>query len=174
MRSPNESDTRHEGRLNPRHAQIRTIARILGPLLLVAGVIFSIVGMVGTVRFFVEIRSFFSATDAMEPFSGPPKYFWCFYFGLPLVGIGGGLTRVGYLGWFTRYVAGETAPVQKDTFNYLANGIRPGVKDLVQAVREGLTEDSTDIAAANKKFCPSCGQPADIASNFCSGCGQKL
>ena len=151
---------RDEERLNPGHGEIRLIARLIGPLLVMVGAIFIAVGMI----------SFFSSMGTFDP----PRYFWCCFIGGPLFVLGTGITKFAYLGSFLRYIAGEVAPVQKDTFNYVANGIRPGVKDLVQAVREGLTEDSIDSAAANKKFCPNCGQAAAVESNFCSGCGQKL
>jgi hypothetical protein len=151
---------RDEERINPGHSEIRLIARVLGPSMIAVGVVFTAIALI----------SFFSAMNG----GGMPKYFWCGFVGLPLIGLGTGVTQFAYLGLFARYIAGETAPVQKDTFNYVAQGIRPGVKDLLQAVREGLTEESPEGPAGDKKFCSNCGQAATLDANFCSGCGQKL
>lgn len=151
---------RDEERLNPGHREIRLIARIMGPVIVLVGVTFAVVGIV----------NFFSSMGTGEL----PRYFWCAFVGLPMIGLGIAVTQIAYLGWFLRYLAGEAAPVQRDTFNYVAKGIRPGVKDLVQAVREGLSEDSSEVPASDQKFCLGCGQPADLKSNFCGGCGQKL
>lgn len=152
----------NEPRLDPGHREIRGVARVLGPLLVIVGVIFIAVGMV----------SFFSAMGSLS--GGPPQYFWCCFVGAPLFALGMALSQFGYLGWFTRYVAGETAPVQKDTFNYLARGVQPGVTDLVRAVRDGFKDESPENPAAEKKYCPNCGQVAALPANFCSGCGQKF
>ena len=151
---------RDEERINPGHGEIRRIARIVGPIMVVVGVIFLAIGMI----------SFFSSFGSFEP----PRYFWCCFVGMPLIALGASLTQFAFLGSIARYIAGETAPVQKDTFNYVAQGIRPGVKDLVQAVREGLTEESPEEPVGDKKFCSNCGQAATLQANFCSGCGQKL
>lgn len=149
-----------EERLSPGHREIRLVARIVGPLMIAVGAIFTAVGLI----------SFFSAMNG----NGPPQYFWCGFVGLPLIAFGSGVTQFAYLGMFARYIAGETAPVHKDTFNYVAKGVRPGVKDLVQAIREGLTEESVENPSEDSRFCPNCGQPAEMPANFCSACGQKL
>ena len=142
------------------YREIRTVARILGPALLLIGAALIIVALV----------SFFTAMSQHRP----PEYFWCFFAGVPIIGIGGALTQFGYIGWFLRYLATEAAPVQKDTFNYVAQGIRPGVKDLVQAVREGLTDESPEASTTERKFCSQCGHATHKSANFCSGCGQKF
>lgn len=142
------------------YREIRTVARVLGPLLLLTGATFII----------VAVANFFAAMNSHRP----PEYFWCFFAGVPLVGIGSALIQFGYLGWFLRYIATETAPVQKDTFNYVARGIRPGVTDLVQAVRDGLADDTPETSAAERKFCSQCGQATAKSANFCSDCGHKF
>src|SRR5262249_37824540 len=99
-------DPMSEEEVNPGHATIRGILRVAGPVLAVVGLIFTITGVV----------SFFASIGTFEP----PRYFWCVFVGLPLVASGVGITQYAFMGRMFRYVAGETAPVTKDTFNYLA------------------------------------------------------
>lgn len=153
-----------EERINPGHGPIRDVARILGPLLILAGGIFMAVGMI----------SFFSAFGAPLGSMGPPQYFWCCFVGMPLLALGVAVTKVAYLGAIFRYVAGETAPVQKDTFNYLAEGIRPGVRDLAQAVSQGLAAGSQSPPVAGSKYCSACGQAVTEQAKYCAACGQKM
>lgn len=154
---------RDEEQLNPGHREVRTILRVVGPLLIGVGAIFMAIGLI----------SFFSAFGSFEP----PRYFWCCFIGAPLIAIGSGLTKVAYMGAMFRYFAGEVAPVQKDTFNYLAKGVSPGVTELTQAVREGWQGNSRDPGLDPSdavKYCSNCGQGAAATANFCSSCGQKL
>lgn len=151
-----------EERLNPGHHQFRAVLRVVGPAVFVLGVVFTGIGMI----------SFFSAMGSFEP----PRYFWCCFVGMPLMGIGGMLTKIGYLGAMYRYLAGEAAPVQKDTFNYLARGTSPGIKELTRAVRDGWRDDPAPSSSQPQTgaFCPQCGQPTGAQANFCSACGTKL
>lgn len=151
---------RDEERINPGHDGIRHAARVIGPLMIAAGGIFTAIGMI----------SFFSSFGSFEP----PQYFWCAFIGLPLMAFGGIVTKFAYLGSIFRYLAGEVAPVQKDTFNYLATGVSPGVKDLARAVREGLTEGRQEPQSGDSKYCTNCGQAISPDANFCSSCGQKV
>ena len=91
----------------PKHQEIRTLLRAIGPLMVLAGVILAIVG----------IASFFSAFGTHEP----PKRFWCVFIGVPLVGIGMGICKFAFLGTIGRYVAGEAAPAVIP-LSSLANG----------------------------------------------------
>jgi hypothetical protein len=97
-----------EDKLNPGHSSTRGVLRVVGPLLAVVGLIFTIAG----------IGSFFASFGTFEP----PRYFWCAFVGLPLVALGVGISQYAFMGRVFRYVAGETAPVAKDTFNYMAEG----------------------------------------------------
>lgn len=149
-----------EEQINPGHGAVRQLARVVGPVIAVVGLVFLAVGMV----------SFFSAFGTGEL----PKYFWCAFVGGPLMMLGIAITKVAYLGAFLRYFAGEAAPVQKDTFNYLAKGIRPGVKDLSQAVSEGIKAGMQDPPVGESRFCSQCGRPVAQDAQFCSSCGCKL
>lgn len=111
---------------SPRHQTIRTILRVGGPLLLLAGLTLLIVGMV----------SFFSSFGTFES----PRYFWCAFVSIPLLFVGQVMSFKGYMGSMMRYMAGETAPVAKDVVNYMGENIQPGIKAVAKAVTEGIME----------------------------------
>ncbi len=144
-------------RIDPRHAQTRLLLRLLGPAIATVGLIFLIIGL----------GSFFSSFGTFAP----PRYFWCAFVGLPLLFVGGALTTAAFLGAVARYAAGEGAPVQKDTFNYLARGTQEGVRTIATAVGEGL---STGTKAPGPLTCPRCRQPSDADARFCKHCGAAL
>jgi hypothetical protein len=90
--------------------------------------------------------SFFSAFGS---FAGPPQDFWMAFIGLPLIAVGAAMTKAGYLGPATRYVAGEVTPTIRDTLGAL--GIGPSLT-----------------------ACASCGAQNDADAAFCDGCGKPL
>lgn len=142
----------------PRHRDVRKALRIIGPAVAGVGLIFTIIGF----------ASFFSAFGSF----GTPRYFWCAFVGLPMLGIGLGLTKFAYLGAVTRYLANETAPVGKDVVNYLAHGTRDAVRDVAAAVGKGLRGDGEASAAG--KVCSGCAAANDADAKFCKGCGAPL
>jgi hypothetical protein len=156
-----EPNQKPENQLDPRHQEKRSALRTVGVLVLVAGVIFTAIGMI----------SFFSAFGSM---SGPPKYFWCAFIGLPLLGVGISLVKAGFVGAAARYVAGEIAPVGKDTANYLADGTREGVKTMATAVGEGLAAGAAGAAKSGQVHCSKCNQANDPTAKFCKSCGAPL
>ena len=105
---------RPENQLDPGHNEKRGILRVIGPVIFIVGLIFMIVGLV----------SFFIAFGG----HGFPRLFWCCFVGLPLLWLGSVLSGAGFIGAAARYLAGESAPVAKDTFNYMADGTKEGVK----------------------------------------------
>jgi hypothetical protein len=111
---------------SPHHSTVRMFLRIGGPIVALAGLIFMIVG----------IGNFFAAFGSHEP----PRYFWCVFAGMPLLALGLTMCKFGYVGDFFRYLAGETAPVAKDTFNYVADGAQPGLRAVGKSVTEGVAE----------------------------------
>jgi hypothetical protein len=143
-----------EEKLNPGHSSTRGVLRVVGPLLVAVGLIFTIAG----------IGSFFSSFGTFEP----PRYFWCAFVGLPLVALGVAISKYAFMGGLFRYVAGETAPVAKDTFNYMAEGTQQGVRTMAAAVGEGLRGSGTEL------HCGKCGQPNDPDARFCQKCGASL
>lgn len=115
---------------SPHHDSTRTTLRTAGPIIAVVGLVFTIIGL----------ASFFSSFGQFES----PRYFWCAFVGLPLLGIGLTMMKFGYLGSIARYMAGETAPVAKDAVNYMGEGVHPGVKAVAKAVTEGIREASQE------------------------------
>ncbi len=111
---------------SPQHNTIRTVLRIAGPLVAGLGLVFMIIGFSS---FFLSFGSF-----------GTPRFFWCAFVGMPLLFVGFVLCKFGYMGDVYRYVAGEVAPVAKDTANYMGEGIQPGVKAVSKAVAAGILE----------------------------------
>lgn len=168
-----------EDRLNPNHTTMRRWLRVAGPAMIVAGLLFSAVGLTS---FFMAFNSF-----------GPPRYFWCAFIGLPLVAVGIGLTKFAFMGDIFRYMSAEAAPVGKDTFNYLAANMRDGVRDISSAVSQGFSDSSIRCSACGNasdptaKFCDECGQPLiqrlrclncselnESGAKFCNACGRQL
>jgi hypothetical protein len=111
---------------SPHHSTVRTFLRVGGPIVALAGLIFMIVG----------IGNFFAAFGGHEP----PRYFWCVFAGMPLLALGLTMCKFGYVGAFFRYLAGETAPVAKDTFNYVADGAQPGLRAVGKSIAEGVAQ----------------------------------
>jgi len=117
----------NEDRLQvPRQSGIRRTLRWVGLLVLALG---GLLVVIGFASFFLSLGSFES-----------PRYFWCFFLGMPLLFVGGTITMFGFMGAFHRYVAGESAPVAKDVVNYMGENIQPGVKAIAKAVTEGIKE----------------------------------
>ena len=148
-----------ESKLDPGHSTSRQFLRMLGPTTAALGLLLTVIGF----------GSFLSSFGSHEM----PRYFWCAFIGLPLLGVGVAMSQFGFLGSFICYVSGETAPVQKDTFNYLAHGTREGVKTLASAVGEGLAEGIGKDRQAVKR-CLSCDHENDSDAKFCKNCGSSL
>ena len=148
--------------LRRKEAPLRDFLRFVGPAVAVTGLAFMIVG----------IGSFFSAFGSFGHGSfGPPKYFWCWFVGIPLLGVGAFICRLAFLGPMARYVAEETAPVGKDVINYLAAGTEPAVRSIVGAIKDGLSADDSE---PRDKSCPKCGDRNRHDARFCSGCGSEI
>ena len=138
------------------HPAARGVLRTVGPIVLVTGLIFTIIGL----------ASFFGSFGDFG--AGPPRYFWCAFIGLPLMGFGMMICKFAFLGTVSRYVANETAPVGKDVVNYMADGTQGAVKTVASAIREGLSEPTDEFT------CTSCGEANDGSAKFCKECGSQL
>jgi Double zinc ribbon len=156
------------------HDKVQALLRLVGPLMAVLGVVLTAIGLI----------SFFSAFGTFQP----PRYFWAAIVGLPLIGVGLGLARLGYLGEIFRYGSEEVTPVASDTFNTMAEGTRRGVETMAQAVGRGMTSAMRGDRSsgpgtvpcgrcdafnpAGSKFCNQCG--AALENPTCPGCGASL
>jgi hypothetical protein len=145
--------------IDPQHTQTRDILRMVGPAVIIVGLIITAIGIV----------SFFSSFGSFEP----PHYFWCAFVGLPLVALGGGICRFAFMGAVSRYMANEVAPVGKDVVNYMAQGTKGAVRDVAAAVGDGLRAGapSRDVRVVR---CHKCNADNEAPANFCKGCGAPL
>jgi hypothetical protein len=140
---------------HPAHPHHRAGLRTLGALLAIAGGVLTAIGLV----------SFFGA---FSQGGGAPQYFWCAFLGLPLLAIGVGMLKMGYLGAVARYVATETTPVAADGVHDLAHGTRDAVRGTAGAIAAGLAD-----ARRAGSSCRACGEPSTAGARFCSQCGAE-
>lgn len=148
-----------DNKVDPGHDDTRDLLRLLGILLTGAGLLLTLIGL----------GSFFAAFGG----SGFAQYFWCAFLGLPLLGVGLNLCRLGFQGAIARYQAGEVAPVAKDAINYLSDGAQEGVKTVATAVGEGLASGFQHPEKSHV-HCPKCNLANDSDARFCKHCGTAL
>jgi hypothetical protein len=151
--------------IDPNHQQKQEGLRTLGGVLAVVGGILTAVGMI----------SFFSAFGG----HGMPQYFWCAFIGLPMFGTGMNLLRYGYLGTATRYVAGEVAPVVKDTIEYITEDARKPAGLTCQICGAANPDDARYCSSCGGDLhqvrrCGACGEENEPGARFCHHCGQPL
>ena len=147
-----------EEKLNPGHIKLRNKLRIIGPIVMGFGGLLIVTGIINLI---IAIAN-----------EDVPWLFWCIVLGIPTLGVGGMITQFAFIGAVTRYVAGESAPVGKDTFNYMAKETQPGVRDITTAIREGLTEPQA--GTSNTVACSQCHHPNDADARFCDQCGNEM
>jgi hypothetical protein len=152
-----------ETKIDPGHSTTRTVLRTLGPILAGLGVLLIVIG---AASFFTT----FSSAAGGGP-AGPPRLFWCFFLGIPLLFAGLTMCMFGFLGAMARYVSGEGAPVQKDTFNYLAGGTQEGVRTVATAVGAGLAAGMAEARGTGR--CPRWPRPTTAMRGFASTAGAR-
>lgn len=134
--------------------------RKIGPLVFIAGLISVIIAAI----------NFFMAFGG----EGPPRFFWLFFVGMPLMFVGGVMSQFGFLGTFTRFVAGETAPVAADTMNYMADETKVAVETVAKSAAKGIVEGIEAGKTAETNFCAHCGTSVKADFQFCPKCGKPL
>jgi len=142
--------------INPAQDSQRQGLRLVGGVFAAVGGVLTAIGLV----------SFFGAFGG----GGMPQYFWCAFLGLPLLGIGVALLKLGYLGSVTRYVAGEAAPVATDTLKFMLDESKDSIRDVASAVSTGLFKQG----AVSTRDCKKCGKQNDADAHFCDQCGAAL
>ena len=154
--------------IDPQHSDIRDLLRVIGPLVVGVGLIFTIIG----------VLSFFSSFNNFGPGNfGFPKYIWCIFVGMPLMAIGLGICKFAFMGAVTRYIADEVAPVGKDVVNYMVDGTKDSVRDLSASVSEGISEGVETHVHAGKAeaiLCPRCNHINEAEALYCKNCGAPL
>ncbi len=128
-----------------KHRIKRTVLRVLGAALALAGLGCSIAGFVDLAKAFGERRM---------------PMFWLFFIGFPLIGVGIFLLSAGFHRAINRYIKDENAPV----FNEMGHQIAPGLSAISEALKTG----------GEKTVCPKCGADNDKDAKFCKSCGAAL
>lgn len=150
------------------HRSNRSVLRVMGPLILIAGLVLTLIGL----------SAFFTGFGQSPSFGEPPpgfRRFFLAFLGLPMMAIGGAITKFAFMGAVARYVASEAAPVAKDTTNYMIDGTRDAIGDLAQSVGAGIAQGlSGERPEADTIGCPSCGHACDPGARFCDQCGAKI
>jgi len=153
------------------------VCRVLGPLLILGGIVMIAVG----------IYSFSTRFDQPLPFFGErrsePNRFWMVFLGMFALMPGLWLTGIGYMGTAARYVAEATAPAAREIMGAVAAGMRGNAEERV-VVRCHKCEAENDAdakfckacgAALEKSVtCPACNEKNDPDAKFCDNCGGKL
>jgi len=137
----------------------KLVLKIIGFIALPSGVISTITGF----------RSIFGEKHySQHPiFSSDPTFLQekphLIFIGFILIFIGLSCLGYAYMGKVARYTASEMAPVAKDTTNYMIDGTKEEIVDLVSKIKGN-----------NQKSCPYCGDDNDFDAIFCDNCGRSL
>lgn len=157
------------------HRSNRSILRIVGPMILIVGILLTLIGVGGFFSTF--IKGFTAGPGAMmeDGFGDGIKLFFLAFIGIPMMGIGGAITKFAFMGAVVRYAASEIAPVGKDTANYMIDGTKGAIGDLAQSVGAGIAAGmSGEKAGGDTVDCPGCSQACDSGARFCSDCGTAI
>lgn len=181
-----------EARIDPSHAGPRSVLRILGPILIVAGLLLIVTGAIKMFSpaannrpdpsrgFLTGQRSFDEVSremhrnfddDSRSSFAG----FGTVAAGMLCLGVGVVMTKFGYMGRVARYVAEEIAPVANDTINYMADGTQNAVRTVARSVSAGIVQGMASANGAGAALaCPQCGGQNPPDSQFCQQCGSAM
>jgi hypothetical protein len=88
------------------------------------------------------------------------------FVGTLMLVIGSACLRAGFLGTTTRYIAGETMPVVKDSAAYLTDG--EGFMGIGKVTPGATANPSSGV------FCSKCGTHNDAGAHYCDSCGSAL
>lgn len=144
-----------------RHTGLRTVLRVVGPIVLIVGLV-----LVGSGAYEIV---------AGDPFENEGLMFVRMFGGMPMIFVGLVLSGMGYVGAVARYQANEMAPIARDATNYLVDGTKGSIRTAAAAfgggLREGLTGEVTQIDAV---VCAQCGHDNDADAKYCDDCGAAL
>lgn len=137
------------------HNATKKKLRIIGIILLVIGAACAITG-------FLDFSLCFVSTTV-------PTLFFLIFLGFPMIFIGTVLLIFGFKKEIGTYIKNESVPV----INEAADELKPAVKSVVSAVKEGLKgEEPKD--EQSERVCPHCGKHNDADHTFCAYCGKPL
>jgi predicted RNA-binding Zn-ribbon protein involved in translation (DUF1610 family) len=129
-------------------AKKRKLFRKLGFAFLIPGIILMGVGMF----------SFFISFDNFEA----PQFFFLTFIGMPFTFLGSVFLGFGYMKSYASHTSKELRPIAKDNINYIVEGTKESIGDLLHEVK------------TDKIKCSSCGENNDKDAKFCDNCGKAL
>jgi hypothetical protein len=142
----------------PRTAAARTTFRVVGVVLLLAGLVIGGIGIDG----FLDEATSTEVDGGFGPILTLAAGGFLCVFGL-------GALSAGTLGAQSRYVAGETMPTLKQSAAYLSDG--QGIMGVGRTVDDGA---AAGTQPATGPFCRACGVRNDEDAKFCDGCGASM
>ena len=131
--------------MNKKHERTKFIVKIIGPIVIAAGLACAAAGIADMVISTGE--------------GDTPQLFWLMIIGLPTLGIGMMITITAFRREITRYMKNEAVPV----INEAGSEITPAVSAVATAARAG-----------GKNVCPHCGKQNADGAKFCRHCGKPL
>jgi RNA polymerase subunit RPABC4/transcription elongation factor Spt4 len=152
-----------------KHNEIKQILKVIGPIMIIVGIVLLVIAFRST------FMNPFDHISMMGFGNQRQNKFYLGFIGLPLIAIGAGITNFAFMGEVARYTSKEISPVAKETFNYLANGTKEGIKDITEAIHEGKRRSEGPSVATDEGIkCLSCGIFNNRDANFCKNCAKKL
>ena len=140
-----------------KHAKNKKILKVIGIILLIAGVCCAVTG-------FVDMGL---SMRRMEM----PRLFFLLIIGFPSIGIGGMLTLMGFRKEMATYIKNESVPV----FNEAGEEMKPGISAIACGSANGADDNfCSKCGKPLSSVCPRCGASVAPDSFFCPKCGEKL
>ena len=149
-----------------KHEKTKKVIKIVGPIILVLGIISLIVGIVIS-------------------FQGEMSFIWLPIVSMVAIFIGSTLTIFGYRREMARYAKNESVPV----INEASEDFKPTFKNIAEAFKDDSSSNHRcpycghDVDE-NSKFCSNCGKQLTVIcphchqevdpGKFCSNCGKPL
>lgn len=130
---------------NNKHEKTKKILKIVGPIVLVFGLVGFVTGIV----------LIFSSEENFVPFIWLPSV------SVFLIFIGFSLSAFAYRREVARYLKNDSIPI----INEASEELKPSFKNIASAFNDGKNDT---------KCCPKCGQKVDDESKFCTNCGTPL
>lgn len=130
------------------HSSTRKKLRVIGIVCLVIGFVLLLIGIISMMNF--NQKGFLSAV-----------------IGMPFLVVGAACTMLGFMGAVSRYTASESAPILKNTKNYMEEETRA---ERVKTFSEMVEQMHND----EKVNCPHCGAVSSDDAKFCKNCGNLL
>ncbi|MDE6691017.1 MAG: zinc-ribbon domain-containing protein [Clostridia bacterium] len=143
-----------------KHERTKKKLKTIGTVLLVIGIV-------------CEIAGFLDMAVTINGMTGFPSLFFLNFLGAPCIFVGVVLLVFSCRKEIMTYTKNEVVPVVNDT----AEELKPAIKSVIGAVREGIKGDEPAREAAPEKkgtICPKCGSQNQPENKFCDRCGTQL